>query len=113
MRINFSISNSQQTFSGNNPKHAARQIGAVMNSLYNAAYKKELYPHTPDIIQITTKMDDGTEISAVANFVNGRFEGLSFPYEDAHYRTKFCKKILETYNRVLTKGKSDIKKRGY
>lgn len=95
-----------QSFCGTNPKHAARHINAVMDSLYQAAYKNELYPHTPDIIQISTKMDDGKEVSAIANFINGHFEGLSFPYEEAHYRAKFCKKILETYNYVLTKGKS-------
>lgn len=29
----------QVSFQGNNPKHAARNIGQVMNKLYEAAYR--------------------------------------------------------------------------
>ena len=91
-----------QTFSG----HGARKFGDVMNRLYVAAYDNELYPHQPDILQISTKMKDGKNISAIACFEDGRYTGISFPYEDAKYKKEFMKKILEAYNRVVTKGKS-------
>lgn len=97
--------NTQTSFTGNHAKRGARSIGQLMNKLYESAYKNELYGHSPDIIQISSKMKDGTDVSAVASFVRGKFIDLSFPYEWAHYRSEFCKKILYKYNTVLTKGK--------
>lgn len=96
----------QPVFTGNNPKHGARNIYEVMNKLYQTAYKSELYKHEPDIIQISSKMDDGTEISAIADFEKGKCVGISFPYEFAKYRYEFNKKILDKYNNIITKGKS-------
>lgn len=96
---------SNQYFTGNGPKRGARKIADVMTKLYNSAYQGELYSHTPDIIQVTAKMKDGTEVSGIANFIGGRFEGLSFLYEHARYRNEFCKIIMEKYNTVITKGK--------
>ena len=85
--------------------HGARNINQVMSKLYKSAYNGELYPHTPDIIQISARMNDGTEVSGVANFVEGMFEGLSFPYEHVKYRSEFCNKIISKYNQAITKGK--------
>ena len=96
----------QQTFTGNNPKHGAKSIYDVMNRLYKCAYDSELYIQKPDIIQISSRMNDGKEISAVADFEDGKCVGISFPYEFAKYRQEFYKKILDKYNSVVTKNKS-------
>ena len=85
--------------------HGARNIEQVMTKLYESAYKGELYPHTPDVIQISARMHDGTEVSGIASFIGGAFEGLSFPYEHARYRSEFCNKILVKFNQAVTKGK--------
>ncbi len=97
--------NCKQTFTAKNPKHAVHSIGEVMSELYKRAYNNEMYQDAPDIIQISTKMRDGKEIVAVADFIDGQYIGLSFPHELAHYRKEFCKKILDKYNTVITKGK--------
>lgn len=97
--------NTQQSFAGNHAKRGARNIYQLMNRLYDSAYKNDLYGHYPDIIQISSQMRDGTVVSAVANFERGKFLDLSFPYEWAHYRSEFCKKLLDKYNTVITKGK--------
>ena len=91
-----------QTFAG----HGARRFGDVMNKLYSAAYDGELYSHEPDIIQLSTQMKDGKMVSAVASFEHGRYAGISFPYEDVKYKSEFMKKILDVYNKAVTKGKS-------
>ncbi len=101
MRIQFNPQISQ-TFAG----HGARRFGDVMNKLYSAAYDGELYPHQPDIIQVSTQMKDGKMVSAVASFENGRYSGISFPYEDVKYKSEFIKKIFDAYNKTVTKGKS-------
>ena len=85
--------------------HGARNIGQVMTKLYKSAYQGEIYPHCPDIIQVTTRMKDGTEVTGVANFYGGMYEGISFPYEHVKYRKEFCNIIMKKYNQVVTKGK--------
>ncbi len=98
--------NSQQTFCGNHAKRGAKNIYQLMNKLYDNAYRNKLYGYYPDIIQISSKMKDGTEVSAVATFERGKFVDISFPYEVSQYRKEFCKKLLDKYNFVITKGKS-------
>ena len=105
--MDLSINTSyRQSFTGNKPKHAAKNIGDLMSVLYKKAYGSNRHPHNPDILQISTTMHDGKEVVAVADFHNGKYVGISFPYELAHYRKEFCKKILEKYNFIITKGKS-------
>ena len=86
--------------------HGAKTLGEVMERLYKDAYKGDFIPHEPDILQFSTKMKDGKEVSAVADFCNGKFLGISFPYEFVKYKTEFCNKLFETYNKAVTKGKS-------
>ena len=105
MRVEFST-DYQQSFQAKGARRGARNIKQVMEKLYESAYQNELFEHFPDIIQISAKMHDGTEVSGTANFINGRYEGISFPYEWAHYRNEFCKAIIDKYNFVITKGKS-------
>lgn len=93
----------QVSFQGNNPKHGARRIGQVMNKLYDTAYRG--LNDCPDIIQVSTRMKDGVEVTGVAAFDKGHFVNLSFPYEHAHYRREFCENILRKFNEVITKGK--------
>ncbi len=105
--MDLSINNKyHQTFCANKPKHAAKNFGELMSVLYKKAYGNDRFVHNPDIIQISTTMQDGKEVTAIADFFNGKYIGLSFPYEHAHYRKEFCKKILEKYNFIITKGKS-------
>lgn len=85
--------------------HGARNINQMMERLYKKAYQNELAEHTPDVIQISAKMKDGNDVSALACFNRGIFTGLSFPYETAHYRKEFSKTILDKYNQAVTKGK--------
>jgi hypothetical protein len=92
------------TFQGNNPKRAARNIGQVMERLYQTAYVEP--SEASDIIQISTKMKNGVEVSGIASFDNGKFVNLRFPYEQAKYRSEFCAKIIQKFNEVMTKGKS-------
>ena len=96
-----------QAFLANKPKHAAKSVEELMTILYKKAYGNDRFVHNPDIIQISATMRDGKEVVAVADFYDGKYVGLSFPYELAHYRTEFCKKILEKYNLIITKGKSN------
>ena len=81
-----------------------------MNKLYSVAYDNEIYPHQPDIIQVSAKMGDGKNVSAIASFDNGKYIGLSFPYEDVKYKNEFVRKVMDSYNRVVTKGKSSKQK---
>lgn len=91
------------SFQGNNPKRGVRHIGQLMNRLYQSAYREGL---NFDIIQISAKMKDGAEVTGVATFDRGRFVDLSFPYEQAHYRSEFCANIIRKFNEVVTKGKA-------
>ncbi len=93
----------QISFQGNNPKRGVRHLGQVMNKLYTSAYRDGL---SSDIIQVSTKMSDGVEVTGVATFDRGRFINLSFPYEHAHYRSEFCANIIRKFNEVMTKGKA-------
>lgn len=92
------------SFQGNNPKRAARNIGQVMNKLYDSAYRGSGI--SSDIIQVSTRMKDGVEVTGVALFDGGHFMNLSFPYEHAHYRSEFCASIIKQFNKVMTKGKA-------
>lgn len=100
MKVLFNTYKSQ-SFTG----HGARNIGQVMTKLYKSAYQGELYPHTPDIIQVTAKMKDGVEVTGVANFFGGVFEGISLPYEHVKYKSEFCNTVLNRYNQAITHGK--------
>ncbi len=85
--------------------HGERNLRQIMNKLYKAAYSTEISEHSPDIIQLTSKMNDGNEVSGIAYFEYGQYRGLSFPYEMAHYRREFCQKLFDKYNMTVTKGK--------
>ena len=103
--INSYNTNSQTTFKG----HGARSFGQVMDRLYDAAYGHLSYNDAPDIIQVSTKLKNGKEISGIANFVKGRFAGLSLPYEFAKLKSEFCKSVMDKYNQAMTKGKAKDK----
>lgn len=92
------------TFCGSNPKHAARHIGQVLNKLYEAAYRD--MPYQSDIIQISTKLNNGRDVTGIATFYKGKYVNLSFPYEDAKYKSEFCANIIRKYNEVVSKGKA-------
>lgn len=92
------------TFTGSNPKRGARYIGQVMNKLYEQAYKD--MPVHSDIIQVSTKLENGLEVSGIATFDRGRFINLSLPYEHARFRSEFCANIIRKFNEVVTKGKA-------
>lgn len=94
---------SRENFTG----HGARNIGQVMNRLYESAYKGDLFEEVPDIIQVSAKMKDGTNVSAIANFFNGKFAGLRFPFEHVQYKGEFCKTIMQKFNKAITRGKID------
>ncbi len=93
----------QVSFQGNNPKRGVRTIGQLMNRLYKSACREGL---DSDMIQISSKMKDGAEVTGVATFDRGHFVNLSFPYEYAHYRSEFCANIIQKFNEVVTKGKA-------
>ncbi len=102
MKIQFNPKD-KQTFTG----RGVRNVGQLMNRLYESAYQKNLFDEIPDIIQISAKMKDGTEVSAIANFDNGHFLGIRFPFEHVQYKNEFCKTIIKKFNKVVTKGKSE------
>ncbi len=102
MQVQFNPQNGQ-SFTG----HGARNIGEVMNRLYESAYNNNLFKEVPDIIQISAKMKDGTEVSAIANFYNGKYAGIRFPFEHFQYKNEFCKTIMSKFNKAVTKGKTD------
>lgn len=104
MKVN-KINQQQTTFKG----HGARCFGQVMDRLYDSAYGHMNYNEAPDIIQISTKLKNGKEVSGIANFVKGRFAGLSLPYEFAEMKSEFCKAILSKFNEATTKGKAKDK----
>ena len=97
-----------QKINNNTPKfqgHGARRFSDVMNRLYREV-NSGLVPFESDIIELSTIMKDGTEVSARANFAGGRFRGLVFPNELLQYKKQFCHKLLNMYNRAVTKGKA-------
>lgn len=94
---------SRENFTG----RGARNIGQVMNRLYESAYKGDLFEEVPDIIQVSAKMKDGTEVSAIANFYNGKYVGIRFPFEQVQYKSEFCKTIMQKFNEIITKRKID------
>ena len=102
MQVQFNTQN-RQSFMG----HGARNIGEVMNRLYESAYKADLFEEVPDIIQISAKMKDGTDVTAVANFYNGKYVGIRFPFEHFQYKNEFCKTVMSKFNKAVTKGKID------
>ena len=102
MQVQFNPQNGQ-SFTG----HGARNVGEVMNRLYESAYNNNLFKEVPDIIQISAKMKDGTEVSAIANFYNGKYAGIRFPFEHFQYKNEFCKTIMSKFNKAVTKGKTD------
>lgn len=105
MQVQFNQTHNQ-TFQSRNAQRGAKNFGDLMNRLYESAYDSNLFEGAPDIIQISAKMKDGTDVSAIANFEGGRFLGIRFPYEFFQYKSEFCKKIFEQYNQIITKGKS-------
>ncbi len=102
MQVQFNTQKGQN-FMG----HGARNIGEVMNRLYESAYKTDLFEEVPDIIQVSAKMKDGTEVSAIANFYNGKYVGIRFPFEQVQYKSEFCKTIMQKFNEIITKRKID------
>ena len=86
--------------------HGARNLRELMNRLYKEAYTVAYAPYEPDIIELSTTMRDGVEVHAIANFDNGRFINISFPYEHTKYRSQFCNKLFETYNNAMSKGRA-------
>ena len=93
--------NSTPNFQG----HGAQTFGDVMNRLYRETHISGYNPKQGDVIQLTSKMRDGVEVSATATFFDGRFVGISFPQKFSRYRTQFCNKLFETYNNAVTRGK--------
>lgn len=91
--------------------HGAKTLGDVMNRLYKETCIAEYCPKNGDIIQLSSKMKDGIEVSAFANFYNGKFIGMSFPKKFLKYRSQFCNKLFEIYNNAITKGKGSKKPR--
>lgn len=89
--------------------HGAKHIGHVMNKLYDTAYGRVNWQDAPDIIQVSAKMLDGTNVTAVASFEKGKYVSLTLPYEQAHYRSEFCRNIIQKFNEVVTKGKANKK----
>lgn len=94
--------NSAPNFQG----HGARKLGEVMERLYKDSYKSGFIPLEQDIIQLTSKMKDGKEVTAIADFYNGKFMGIAFPYDLTKYKSEFCNKLIETYNNAVTKNKA-------
>lgn len=90
--------------------HGARHIGQVMNKLYDSAYRKGLFvgggAEIPDILSVSTTLNNGLEVTGIASFERGRFASLSLPYEHAQYRSEFCANIIRKYNETVTKGKA-------
>ena len=94
MKIQFNPKD-KQTFTG----RGVRNVGQLMNRLYESAYQKNLFDEIPDIIQISAKMKDGTEVSAIANFVmqstsknNSKFANISI--KDCYNLTQQEKRVL-------------------
>lgn len=96
---------STQNFQG----HAARNIGQVMTRLYDSAYGKMTLGTAPNIIQVSARMKDGTDVTAVANFYQGEFLDIAFAPNHHKYKKEFCSNILRKFNDVVTKGKCNKK----
>lgn len=95
-----SISNAQ-SFQG----HGARRLSDVMNKLHKEM-TRNYSPTNLDSIQLSSTMKDGTDVTAMACFVGGKYQYIIFPQEFVPYKTQFCNKLFERYNDVVTKGKS-------
>lgn len=93
----------QVSFQGNNPKRGVRTIGQLMNRLYESACREGL---DSDMIQISSKMKDGVEVTGTAIFDSGRFVDFILPYKHVHYKNELCTKIMNKFNNVVTKGKA-------
>jgi len=91
--------------------HGARNISDVMNKLYRGACRANFSSEAPDIIQITAKMRDGAEVSAMAHFFDGKYRGLSFSADGQKYKSQFCQKVVDMFNAAVTKGKSNKRAR--
>jgi hypothetical protein len=102
---------SNLSFQGKNPKRGAHTVNQLMSNLYKQAYGSKLFEDRPDFIQVSAKMKDGTNVSAIANFDEiGECCGVRFPFEHVGYKNEFFRTILDKYNHVMTKGKSTKKR---
>ena len=53
--------------------HGAKTLGDVMNRLYRETCNAGYFPEYGDVIQLTSKMANGVEVSATAHFSGGQF----------------------------------------
>ena len=96
-------SNSILTFSGGG--HHPRRFSSLMNYLY-----KKTIAQNPDMfesintISISTKLDNGKDITGTANFSNGQYIGLTLDKKNKALKTKFIQTILDKYiNKISSK----------
>lgn len=94
-KIQSNTCNNQVNFTGgHHPKH----FSSMMNYLF-----KKTIGQNPDMFEATntilvsTKLDNGKEITGAANFLNGKYVGLVLEEQYRHLKSKFMKAVLDKY----------------
>lgn len=77
--------------------HLPRDFASMMNYIYK---KKPNVFENNDIIQISTKLDDGTVASGIAYFSNGRYKSFVM---DEGFENRKQEFIKTTYNNYIDK----------
>lgn len=84
-----------RTFTGgHHPKH----FSSMMNYIF-----KKAHAQYPDVfqqsgsIEISTRLDNGREVSGMVNFFNGKYAGLVLEEGAEHLKAKFMKTVLNKY----------------
>ena len=91
----FNYRSHNQTFTGgHHPKH----FSSMMNYIYRKAQVQ--YPdifQSSGSIEISTRLDNGREVSGIVNFLNGKYAGLVLEEGAEHLKAKFMKTVLGKY----------------
>lgn len=83
-------------------KHLPKDFSSMMNYIYknaNKNYSDNFYGQ--DFFRVSTKLDDGKEISGIVSFFNGRYNGLIMDEGFEHMRQLFMRTALAKYNEKL------------
>lgn len=98
MQINKIQSNNYKNQTNFTGSHHPRHFSTMMNYIF-----KKTIGQNPDMFEATntilvsTKLDNGKEITGAANFFNGKFVGLVLEDGCEHLKSKFMKTVLNKY----------------
>ncbi len=93
--------------------HLPSTFGGVMNCLYKKAEKisRDTF-EIADTVRVSTKLDNGKNVSASVNFLYGKYIGFSMDEGAERYRKEFIKTVIEKFKKSVAKGRLR-KKLGY